>query len=143
MEGSWFVTPPACFTQACPENVETSPLEDLLIEHPSMSVYRASNSIFNESFLSSVLRAAPPLIAEDPELSRITQAEFIINMINGFTLERRRAIANRDHQRNDNHHRCANISERSARNEEDLRVAQRHSAQKVGITIFLLEGATI
>ncbi|KAK2584249.1 hypothetical protein KPH14_006660 [Odynerus spinipes] len=44
LEESWYVTPPACFTRAGPVNVETSPLEDLLIEHPSMSVYRASAS---------------------------------------------------------------------------------------------------
>lgn len=44
MEESWYVTPPACFTRAGPVNVETSPFEDLLIEHPSMSVYRATAS---------------------------------------------------------------------------------------------------
>ncbi|XP_015591299.1 tumor protein p53-inducible nuclear protein 2 isoform X2 [Cephus cinctus] len=42
LEESWYVTPPACFTRAGPVHVETSPLEDLLIEHPSMSVYRAA-----------------------------------------------------------------------------------------------------
>lgn len=39
MEESWFVTPPPCFTSAGPIHMETSPLENLLIEHPSMSVY--------------------------------------------------------------------------------------------------------
>nr|XP_023652270.1 tumor protein p53-inducible nuclear protein 1 [Paramormyrops kingsleyae]XP_023652271.1 tumor protein p53-inducible nuclear protein 1 [Paramormyrops kingsleyae]XP_023652272.1 tumor protein p53-inducible nuclear protein 1 [Paramormyrops kingsleyae]XP_023652274.1 tumor protein p53-inducible nuclear protein 1 [Paramormyrops kingsleyae] len=41
LEESWFVTPPPCFTASGLEPVllETSPLEDLLIEHPSMSVY--------------------------------------------------------------------------------------------------------
>ncbi|XP_051515841.1 tumor protein p53-inducible nuclear protein 2 isoform X2 [Myxocyprinus asiaticus] len=38
MDESWFVTPPPCFT-AEGATAETSPLEDLLIEHPSMSVY--------------------------------------------------------------------------------------------------------
>lgn len=42
LDESWYVTPPACFTQPGPVHVETSPLEDLLIEHPSMSVYRAA-----------------------------------------------------------------------------------------------------
>ncbi|KAJ8684274.1 hypothetical protein QAD02_020066 [Eretmocerus hayati] len=42
MDESWYVTPPACFTQPGPVHVESSPLEDLLIEHPSMSVYRAA-----------------------------------------------------------------------------------------------------
>ncbi|XP_062396665.1 uncharacterized protein LOC134087279 isoform X2 [Sardina pilchardus] len=38
MDESWFVTPPPCFT-AEGATAETSPMEDLLIEHPSMSVY--------------------------------------------------------------------------------------------------------
>lgn len=38
MDESWFVTPPACFT-AEGATAEASPMEDLLIEHPSMSVY--------------------------------------------------------------------------------------------------------
>ena len=41
MEESWLVTPPPCFTAGgnSPHRMETSPLENLLIEHPSMSVY--------------------------------------------------------------------------------------------------------
>ncbi|XP_077455120.1 tumor protein p53-inducible nuclear protein 1 [Stigmatopora argus] len=41
LEESWFVTPPPCFTGRGLRSVlvETSPLENLLIEHPSMSVY--------------------------------------------------------------------------------------------------------
>ncbi|KAK0141081.1 Tumor protein p53-inducible nuclear protein 1 [Merluccius polli] len=41
LEESWFVTPPPCFTGQGSKNIllETSPLENLLIEHPSMSVY--------------------------------------------------------------------------------------------------------
>lgn len=39
MEESWFLTPPPCFISAGPVHMETSPLENLLIEHPSMSVY--------------------------------------------------------------------------------------------------------
>lgn len=41
MEESWFITPPPCFTSAGPIHMETSPLENLLIEHPSMSVYHS------------------------------------------------------------------------------------------------------
>uniref|UniRef100_A0A674JRH0 Tumor protein p53 inducible nuclear protein 2 n=1 Tax=Terrapene triunguis TaxID=2587831 RepID=A0A674JRH0_9SAUR len=45
MDESWFVTPPPCFTAEGPGPVrlESSPMEDLLIEHPSMSVYVTSN----------------------------------------------------------------------------------------------------
>ena len=40
LEESWFVTPPPCFTGRGKNiQLETSPLENLLIEHPSMSVY--------------------------------------------------------------------------------------------------------
>ncbi|KAL6109855.1 tp53inp1 [Pungitius sinensis] len=41
LEESWFVTPPPCFTGrgVQPALLEASPLENLLIEHPSMSVY--------------------------------------------------------------------------------------------------------
>lgn len=39
MEESWFLTPPPCFISTGPIHMETSPLENLLIEHPSMSVY--------------------------------------------------------------------------------------------------------
>ena len=41
MEESWLVTPPPCFTAegSLPAAVETGPMENLLIEHPSMSVY--------------------------------------------------------------------------------------------------------
>ncbi|NWJ07407.1 T53I2 protein, partial [Crypturellus undulatus] len=47
MDESWFVTPPPCFTAEGPglESVESNPMEDLLIEHPSMSVYVTSNSL--------------------------------------------------------------------------------------------------
>ncbi|XP_067410562.1 tumor protein p53-inducible nuclear protein 2 isoform X1 [Emydura macquarii macquarii] len=50
MDESWFVTPPPCFTAEGPSpvRVESSPMEDLLIEHPSMSVYVTSNSIVVE-----------------------------------------------------------------------------------------------
>ncbi|MBN3295336.1 tumor protein p53-inducible nuclear protein 1 [Amia ocellicauda] len=45
LEESWFITPPPCFTAGgrAPVLLETSPLENLLIEHPSMSVYTVHN----------------------------------------------------------------------------------------------------
>ncbi|VVC40118.1 Tumour protein p53-inducible nuclear protein [Cinara cedri] len=63
-EEGWFVTPPPCFTSVGPADMETTPLENLLIEHPSMSVYHsatvssvlpekrtlASIASYNESF---------------------------------------------------------------------------------------------
>uniref|UniRef100_H2ZTH1 Tumor protein p53 inducible nuclear protein 1 n=1 Tax=Latimeria chalumnae TaxID=7897 RepID=H2ZTH1_LATCH len=45
LEESWFITPPPCFTAVghAAVQVETSPMENLLIEHPSMSVYAVHN----------------------------------------------------------------------------------------------------
>ncbi|CAG2107531.1 unnamed protein product [Medioppia subpectinata] len=43
MEESWFVTPPPCFNSLSnPVIIETTPLENLLIEHPSISVFGPS-----------------------------------------------------------------------------------------------------
>ncbi|KAK3707968.1 hypothetical protein QZH41_010721 [Actinostola sp. cb2023] len=41
IEESWYVTPPSCFDagDATEASLEANPFEDLLIEHPSMSVY--------------------------------------------------------------------------------------------------------
>ncbi|CAI9572697.1 unnamed protein product [Staurois parvus] len=58
MDESWFVTPPPCFTAEGPGQnaVGSSPLEDLLIEHPSMSVYITSGSIVVGRDASEVTR---------------------------------------------------------------------------------------
>lgn len=39
MEESWFVTPPSCFTSQGPICLETSPFENLLIEHPRYDLF--------------------------------------------------------------------------------------------------------
>lgn len=46
LEESWYITPPSCFnaSQTHSSTLETSPLENLLIEHPSMSVYGATEA---------------------------------------------------------------------------------------------------
>ncbi|XP_033942916.1 tumor protein p53-inducible nuclear protein 2 isoform X1 [Pseudochaenichthys georgianus] len=76
MDESWFVTPPPCFT-AEGATAEASPMEDLLIEHPSMSVYvspsnfsmvsHSNLSVLGEesivSLASSVSRVAEPAAA--------------------------------------------------------------------------------
>ncbi|KAM8947103.1 tumor protein p53-inducible nuclear protein 2 [Pelodytes ibericus] len=67
MDESWFVTPPPCFTAEVSDQtvVGSSPLEDLLIEHPSMSVYITSGSI--------VVEQDTPIITRDrsPSKSRV------------------------------------------------------------------------
>ena len=44
MEESWLVTPPQCFNAKIEinKNSKMSPMENLLIEHPSMSIYHGS-----------------------------------------------------------------------------------------------------
>ncbi|XP_017053357.1 uncharacterized protein LOC108096333 isoform X1 [Drosophila ficusphila] len=69
MEESWYVTPPPCFTSIGPINMETSPFENLLIEHPSMSVYRSIRSTQEgtESFVNLDLGVSAEVPQEDPE----------------------------------------------------------------------------
>ncbi|KAM4692381.1 tumor protein p53-inducible nuclear protein 2 [Rhinophrynus dorsalis] len=64
MEESWFVTPPPCFTAegSCHSEVGSSPLEDLLIEHPSMSVYITSGSIVVERDTAEISRDRSPSV---------------------------------------------------------------------------------
>lgn len=76
LEGSWYITPPPCFMLASGATVETSPLENLLIEHPSMSVYGpprccakrpASVSTDPESSLSNEGSLDMAVLPKDPE----------------------------------------------------------------------------
>ncbi|XP_034184928.1 tumor protein p53 inducible nuclear protein isoform X1 [Osmia lignaria lignaria] len=78
LEESWYVTPPACFTRAGPVNVETSPLEDLLIEHPSMSVYRAT--------ASPVAPDTPPPTPDAPE-ERDVEEDVLPAVVSGTPAE--------------------------------------------------------
>ncbi|EDV25946.1 Tumor protein p53-inducible nuclear protein 1 [Trichoplax sp. H2] len=43
-ESGWLLTPPPCFDGHVMEELSVSPFEDLLIEHPSMSIYRRIDS---------------------------------------------------------------------------------------------------
>ncbi|XP_030560778.1 uncharacterized protein LOC115762621 isoform X1 [Drosophila novamexicana] len=70
MEESWYVTPPPCFTSIGPINMEASPFENLLIEHPSMSVYHSirSSQAGTESFVNLDLGSAElPQLEPEPE----------------------------------------------------------------------------
>lgn len=60
LEESWYITPPPCFTSAGPVRMETSPLENLLIEHPSMSVYHRSTSPVHSQLLPLRSRSVSP-----------------------------------------------------------------------------------
>ncbi|XP_054274579.1 tumor protein p53-inducible nuclear protein 1-like [Macrosteles quadrilineatus] len=61
MEDSWFLTPPPCFTSTAPSPLETNPLENLLIEHPSMSVYHGVGRGVRARSASPASSTAPSL----------------------------------------------------------------------------------
>ncbi|XP_034028472.1 tumor protein p53-inducible nuclear protein 2 isoform X1 [Thalassophryne amazonica] len=72
MDESWFVTPPPCFTaEGAP--AEASPMEDLLIEHPSMSVYVSPNnmSLVSNSNLSVVVEES--MVSLSSSVSRVSE----------------------------------------------------------------------
>lgn len=71
LEESWFVTPPPCFTSGSVP-LETSPLENLLIEHPSMSVYHrsAAPQASATPLSSSVGASSPPKMRNPRKLNR-------------------------------------------------------------------------
>lgn len=73
MEESWFLTPPACFTSAGPIHMETSPLENLLIEHPSMSVYQHSQHHTALPVNRRYISAPIPLVQVDVEVEEEQQ----------------------------------------------------------------------
>ncbi|XP_031346218.1 tumor protein p53-inducible nuclear protein 1 [Photinus pyralis] len=77
MEDSWFVTPPPCFTSAGPVHMETSPLENLLIEHPSMSVYQHPHSALIGPRYNSVAVQA----ANESEFSDEDELEEIVEQV--------------------------------------------------------------
>lgn len=106
LEESWYVTPPSCFTRAGPVNVETSPLEDLLIEHPSMSVYRATSS--------PVAPDTPPPTPDNPE-----DREIVEEVLPASTSGAQAATA-------------ATSSERSPNRNEDVQQATRRPAMHDG-----------
>lgn len=67
MEESWFLTPPPCFISTGPIHMETSPLENLLIEHPSMSVYTHHHHPYRRQLMVAVT-PEPDLEAEVEEV---------------------------------------------------------------------------
>lgn len=69
MEGSWFVTPPPCFTRPNTFMMESSPLEDALIEHPSISVYSPRSAPFRVEFTDSPMTASQSSSADSPTRS--------------------------------------------------------------------------
>lgn len=90
MEESWYVTPPPCFEASgsglSPEVLESSPMEDLLIEHPSMSVYgpgvrQSSPSVSSSSRSSSTPRSEEVTKVEKRQPRRTVQFQAQLDLI--------------------------------------------------------------
>lgn len=113
-------------------NVETSPLEDLLIEHPSMSVYRAT--------ASPVAPETPPPTPDAPDERNVEENVVLRDVVPGANMAmatpvlpernnpRRRQIAEQEDRR-PSIHDGRPPADRSRRTEQ--RIAQLRSAQKV------------
>lgn len=135
LEESWYVTPPPCFEASglSPEVLEASPMEDLLIEHPSMSVYgpgirRHSPSLSSTSRNSSTARNGEEVV-ERREPRRTVQFQAQLELI-----EKRRQTepplqgsirANRKNLKKQNMVHFQNNS-RSKRNKKRNRMLGKH-----------------
>lgn len=69
MDESWFVTPPQCFSSV-PIHLPENPLENLLIEHTSMSVYCSIRRNSNQNIISK-----PFPMVDDLVVLELTQGE--------------------------------------------------------------------
>ncbi|XP_047502684.1 tumor protein p53-inducible nuclear protein 2-like isoform X2 [Penaeus chinensis] len=67
----WLMTPPPCFTRSQTAPLASSPLENLLIEHPSMSVYlpRPTSAAIGRIFPRRVLSHPSPYSRSSPSVS--------------------------------------------------------------------------
>ncbi|XP_076481642.1 tumor protein p53 inducible nuclear protein isoform X4 [Bombus vancouverensis nearcticus] len=124
LEESWYVTPPACFTRAGPVNVETSPLEDLLIEHPSMSVYRAT--------APSIAPETPPPTPDAPE-ERVVEEDALPNVASSAPVTATPASPERAPGRSQNGQQATrrqDTRDERPRARTEKRIVQLRSAQK-------------
>lgn len=130
MDESWYVTPPACFTRASPIHVETSPLEDLLIEHPSMSVYRSVKH---------------PIKHDTPLISPITFEEMGETTIHVSATNATRVISQHTHKQNGNIGNIGNAPHkpqyRITNSDKKIDIVQYRSAQKV--KTFIVQNITL
>ncbi|XP_048838645.1 tumor protein p53-inducible nuclear protein 2 isoform X2 [Brienomyrus brachyistius] len=124
MDESWFVTPPACFT-AEGATAESSPIEDLLIEHPSMSVYVAlGNQSVQDSVASltgsvRVAEAVPPA-SQDSAPRRIprgaaAKAGAMVKVTQVTRVQRAKARAERRHLARNRVQRQNRVREQASR----------------------------
>ncbi|KAI5095484.1 tumor protein p53-inducible nuclear protein 2 isoform X3, partial [Silurus meridionalis] len=101
LDESWFITPPPCFTaEGAP--AEASPMEDLLIEHPSMSVYVSSSNLEQSaaSMAESVGRmseSTPAPVSTRPVRGSACQAVPLAKVTQVNRVQRAKARVDRRH----------------------------------------------
>ena len=61
---AWYLAPPACFTSSAPTPCTNHPLENLLLEHASMSVYLLPLAVETQRRASDLYRSAPSALME-------------------------------------------------------------------------------
>ncbi|XP_012260715.1 tumor protein p53-inducible nuclear protein 2 [Athalia rosae] len=137
LEESWYVTPPACFTKAGPIHVETSPLEDLLIEHPSMSVYRAAAPLVTPDTppptpdTPTESESIPIIINEKPTEDAPRQRQATPRQRHNNRREQQQLQGNPQRRNNNNINNNNGVRERRPAREEEAQCVQLRAAQKV------------
>ena len=119
LDESWYVTPPACFTRAGPVHVETSSLEDLLIEHPSMSVYRAT--------VPPIVPDSPPVIIDTSE--ETGESVIIVPVRKAPCIYSKKNL--RQNKNLEVSRRSRMSDYKATQNEKNIEIVQLYSAQKV------------
>ncbi|XP_022663080.1 uncharacterized protein LOC111251079 isoform X2 [Varroa destructor] len=79
LEESWYVAPSACIARRRPVKLATSPLENLLIEHPSMSVYH--HSLLEDAMQSPSISSSPVTIEKADEDDEPSVDEEMVEMV--------------------------------------------------------------
>ncbi|TSX72108.1 Tumor protein p53-inducible nuclear protein 2 [Bagarius yarrelli] len=101
LDESWFITPPPCFTaEGAP--AEASPMEDLLIEHPSMSVYVSSSNLEQSTAnmadsMSRMSESTPAPVPTRPVRGSACQAVPLAKVTQVSRVQRAKARAERRH----------------------------------------------
>ncbi|KAM9445138.1 tumor protein p53-inducible nuclear protein 2 isoform 1-T2 [Clarias gariepinus] len=101
LDESWFITPPPCFTaEGVP--AEASPMEDLLIEHPSMSVYVSLSNLDQSTTnvadtASRMSESTPAPVPTRPVRGSACQAVPLAKVTQVGRVQRAKARAERRH----------------------------------------------
>ncbi|XP_049317766.1 uncharacterized protein T53i1 isoform X2 [Bactrocera dorsalis] len=87
MVDSWYMTPPPCFVSTGPIYMEMSPFENLLIEHPSMSIYHSIKNAqkMSESFVKFDLEVSESSQIQEEKENFYTQKSHEIGFVKPST----------------------------------------------------------